>query len=104
MVVLVLKFCLCCLDMGRSGGARGKERVPTRLSLSMRGAEGGSPEGAMDTRVSDSRLATPSSGGRMSFKGSGIPVPVGSSTDNAKLRRVMQDVRGQGISNKQRPL
>ena len=54
-----------------------------------------------DGRVSD-RLATPTSGGRMSFKGSGLPVPVGSSNDNAKLRRIMQEGRGQGGQYKQR--
>lgn len=76
-------------DVGRSGRAA-KEKVPTRLALAMRGAEGGSVEVPMDT----SRLATPSSGGRVSYKGSGIPVPVGgAATDNAKLRRV-QEGRG----------
>lgn len=85
--------------MGRSGRA-GKDKAPTRLSLSMRGAEGGTPDGIpMDTRINDSRLATPSSGGRMSFKGSGIPVPVGGgATDNAKLRRLTQDGRGHSTS------
>lgn len=77
-------------DVGRTGRA-GKEKVPTRLALAMRGAEGGSVEVPMDT----SRLATPSSGGRVSYKGSGIPVPVGgATTDNAKLRRVTQEGRG----------
>ncbi|XP_060560607.1 casein kinase I-like isoform X2 [Ruditapes philippinarum] len=86
------------VDVGRSGRA-GKEKVPTRLALAMRGAEGGSEQVPMDTRVSDSRLATPSSGGRMSFKGSGIPVPVGgTSTDNAKLRRLTQEGRGHSTS------
>lgn len=84
--------------MSRSARA-GKERVPTRLSLSMRGAEGGVPEVGMDSKVSDSRLATPSSGGRMSMKGSGIPVPVGGGTsDNAKLRRITQEGRGHSTS------
>ncbi|XP_052765047.1 casein kinase I-like isoform X1 [Mya arenaria] len=91
------------VDMARSGRS-GKDRVPTRLNLSGRGAEGGAVgEGVLDTRVSDSRLATPSSGGRMSMKGSGIPVPVsGSATDNPKLRRVANDGRAQ-TSTRQRP-
>lgn len=73
--------------------------MPTRLSLSMRGAEGGVPEGAVDSKVSDSRLATPSSGGRMSMKGSGIPVPVSGATgDSAKLRRLTQEGRGHSTS------
>ncbi|XP_052765761.1 casein kinase I-like isoform X3 [Mya arenaria] len=90
-------------NMARSGRS-GKDRVPTRLNLSGRGAEGGAVgEGVLDTRVSDSRLATPSSGGRMSMKGSGIPVPVsGSATDNPKLRRVANDGRAQ-TSTRQRP-
>ena len=77
--------------------------MPTRLTLSStRGAEAGTTEmTTTDGRVSD-RLATPTSGGRMSFKGSGLPVPVGSSNDNAKLRRIMQEGRGQGGQYKQR--
>ncbi|XP_045212458.1 casein kinase I-like isoform X1 [Mercenaria mercenaria] len=87
------------MDVGGRSGRAGKEKVPTRLALAMRGAEGGSEQVPMDTRVSDSRLATPSSGGRMSFKGSGIPVPVGgASTDNAKLRRLTQEGRGHSTS------
>jgi len=69
----------------------------------MRGAEGGAPEGgggaAMDSKASESRLATPSSGGRMSMKGSGIPVPVASgAVDNAKLRRITQEGRSHSTS------
>lgn len=65
----------------------------------MRGAEGGAADGGGDSKVSDSRLATPSSGGRMSMKGSGIPVPVGGgAADNAKLRRITQEGRGHSTS------
>lgn len=90
------------IDPGRATAPRAKERVPTRLTLSTRGAEAGTTEmGTTDGRVSD-RLATPTSGGRMSFKGSGLPVPVSSANDNAKLRRIMQEGRGQGGQYKQR--
>ena len=90
------------VDPGRASAPRAKERVPTRLTLSTRGAEAGTTEmGTTDGRVSD-RLATPTSGGRMSFKGSGLPVPVSSANDNAKLRRIMQEGRGQGGQYKQR--
>ena len=63
-----------------SAPPRTRDRMPTRLSLSTSRAE------ATD---GDTRLATPSSGGRISFKGSGLPIPVGN--DSAKLRRIIQD-------------
>ncbi|XP_046352759.1 casein kinase I-like isoform X2 [Haliotis rubra] len=80
--------------------SRPKDRLPARLSLATKGSE--SQEGVTDSRVSD-RLATPSSGGRLSMKGSGLPVPVGSSADGSKIRRVAADGRGRGAPLKQRP-
>lgn len=68
------------LDVRGSVPPRTRDRMPTRLSLSTSRAE------ATD---GDTRLATPSSGGRISFKGSGLPIPVGN--DSAKLRRIIQD-------------
>jgi hypothetical protein len=54
------------LDVRGSAPPRTRDRMPTRLSLSTSRAE------ATD---GDTRLATPSSGGRISFKGSGLPIP-----------------------------
>ncbi|XP_052263482.1 casein kinase I-like isoform X3 [Dreissena polymorpha] len=85
-------------NMTRCGRA-GKERVPNKLNIASRGAEGGTGEIPMDTRMSESRLATPSSGGRMSAKGSGIPVPVAGATgETAKQRRLQGDTRGHASS------
>ena len=66
-----------------------------RLSLATKGSESQDATTAAqvvvsaDGRISD-RLATPSSGGRISFKGSGLPVPVGT-TDGSKFRRMAAD-------------
>ncbi|ESO89128.1 hypothetical protein LOTGIDRAFT_154211, partial [Lottia gigantea] len=81
----------------RGLSSRLKERLPARLSLATKGS--GSQEGVTESRVSE-RLATPSSGGRLSMKGSGLPVPIGSSADGSKLRRVAGE--GRGLSTKQR--
>ncbi|CAG2248734.1 CSNK1D [Mytilus edulis] len=67
-------------DARGSTTPRTRDRMPTRLSLSTSRAE------ATD---GETRLATPSSGGRISFKASGLPIPVGN--DSAKLRRIIQD-------------
>ena len=89
------------VDMGRGTSQRIKDRVPTRLTLNTRGAEAGTTDmTTTDGRVSD-RLATPTSATRTSFKGSGLPVPVGSANDNAKLRRIMQEGRSQGAGGGQ---
>ncbi|XP_041363742.1 casein kinase I-like isoform X2 [Gigantopelta aegis] len=80
--------------------SRPKDKLPARLSLATKGSE--TQEGVTDSRVSD-RLATPSSGGRLSLKGSGLPVPVGSTTDGSKIRRVAGENRGRGAAVKQRP-
>ena len=77
---------------GHSG--RGKDhRLPVRLSLATKGSESHEAN-AGDSRVSE-RLATPSSGGRISFKGSGLPVPV-STTDGSKFRRMAADGQAKG--------
>lgn len=81
--------------------------MPTRLSLGSSGRGRDNPNDSAqqtETKISESRLATPSSGGRISFKGSGLPIPVGNpSTDSAKLRRIMQDTRSHNVQLKQRP-
>lgn len=82
-------------------GSRTRDRLPTRLSLSSRGPE--VTEGNPDSKASESRLATPSSGGRISFKGSGLPIPVGNPNDSAKLRRIMQETRPHSVQLKQKP-
>ncbi|KAK3772612.1 hypothetical protein RRG08_027345 [Elysia crispata] len=79
----------------RGQSSRGKDRLPVRLSLATKGSESQDATTAAqvvvsaDGRISD-RLATPSSGGRISFKGSGLPVPVGT-TDGSKFRRMAAD-------------
>lgn len=88
---MFLFHCLSLDVRGHSG--KGKERLPVRLSLATKGSE--SKEAVLgDSRASD-RLATPSSGGRISFKGSGLPVPIGT-TDGSKLRRMAADGQPKG--------
>ncbi|XP_070186297.1 casein kinase I-like isoform X1 [Littorina saxatilis] len=78
------------------GSGRPKDRLPVRLSLATKGSE--SQEGVTESRASE-RLATPSTGGRLSFKGSGLPVLVRDSFEGSKVRRVAADGRPQ----KQKP-
>ncbi|KAJ8319248.1 hypothetical protein KUTeg_004339 [Tegillarca granosa] len=91
----------------RGSTSRTRDRMPTRLSLGSSGRGRDNPNDSTqqtETKISESRLATPSSGGRISFKGSGLPIPVGNpSTDSAKLRRIMQDTRSHNVQLKQRP-
>jgi hypothetical protein len=62
--------------------------VPLRLSLATKGSE--SQEANLGDSQASDRLATPSSGGRISFKASGLPVPVGT-TDGSKFKRLAAD-------------
>ena len=81
-----------CPDAPRGHSGRGKDhRLPVRLSLAAKGAE---PH-EVNTSADRDRLATPSSGGRISFKGSGLPVPVGT-TDGSKFRRMAADGQAKG--------
>ena len=88
-------FFLASSDVVRVSG-RPKDRLPVRLSLATKGSE--SQEGVTDSRASE-RLATPSTGGRLSFKGSGLPVLVRDSLEGSKVRRVAAEGRLQ----KQKP-
>lgn len=90
--VLSASFCsffLASSDV-RGLSCRPKERLPVRLSLATKGSE--SQEGVTDSRASE-RLPTPSTGGRLSFKGSGLPVLVRDSMDGPKVRRMGGDGR-----------
>ena len=79
-------------DASRGHSGRGKDhRLHVRLSLAAKGAE----SHEVNTSADRDRLATPSSGGRMSFKGSGLPVPVGT-TDGSKFRRMAADGQAKG--------
>ncbi|XP_060063480.1 casein kinase I-like isoform X1 [Ylistrum balloti] len=86
----------------RASSSRTRERMPTRLSLATRGQESNADVVVTDSKISESRLATPSSGGRISFKGSSLPIPVGNPSDSAKLRRIMQDTRPHNVQLKPR--
>ena len=88
--------------------ARTKDRMPTRLSLAGKNLEASTPGESSDrvvgdSKLSESRLPTPSSGGRMSYKGSSLPIPVGNASDSAKLRRIMQESRPHNIQSKPKP-
>ncbi|XP_014777672.1 casein kinase I isoform X1 [Octopus bimaculoides] len=80
-------------DYGNSRGlqARCKDKLPTRLSLATRDSE--SFEGITDSKMSESRLATPSTGDRPSLRASALPLPIGTSHDNAKLRGILPEQR-----------
>lgn len=94
-------FFFFVLDV-RASTSRTRERMPTRLSLATRGQESNPDVVVTDSKISESRLATPSSGGRISFKGSSLPIPVGNPSDSAKLRRIMQDTRPNSVQLKPR--
>lgn len=96
MVVSLFSFLFFVLDV-RASTSRTRERMPTRLSLATRGQEANTDVVVTDSKISESRLATPSSGGRISFKGSSLPIPVGNPSDSAKLRRIMQDTRPHNV-------
>lgn len=82
---------LFCHSDSRGLQARCKDKVPTRLSLATRDSE--SFEGITDSKMSESRLATPSTGDRPSLRASGLPLPIGTSHDNAKLRGILPEQR-----------
>ncbi|XP_064617960.1 casein kinase I-like isoform X2 [Liolophura sinensis] len=80
---------------------RYKDRPPTRLNLTSRTTD--IPEGMAESRMSESRLATPSSGGRLSLKGSSLPVPIGGSRESGNVRRGTMDSRSSAMQWKNRP-